>query len=193
MIIRGNNGQGFTLVELLVAISIMTLVTSVVLMRHQSFNRSILLRNQAYDVALTIRQAQLMAVNYTGDQTSKNQTYGVRVDKTTNQYFVFYDVNNNKIYDSGDTVIGMVKTLDRRFNFYWIKAATADDINSVDITFTRPLLDANFVVHPSGGGSVARPGPLKMLIEISGSGGAAGKTKMVEVISSGSISVIDEK
>ena len=54
--------NGFGLVELLVSISIMLLVTMVVLVNHESFNNGALLRSQAYEVALRLREVQLSAV-----------------------------------------------------------------------------------------------------------------------------------
>src|SRR3989338_6906440 len=55
--------RGFTLVELLVTLSLFVVLTTIVLFSQQKFNGSILLTNLAYDVALTIRQAQTFGVN----------------------------------------------------------------------------------------------------------------------------------
>ena len=59
-----NLGQrGFTLIELLVTISIFVIITGFVLFNQSAFNSSILLSNLAYDLALTIRQAQSFGVS----------------------------------------------------------------------------------------------------------------------------------
>ena len=52
-----NHKSGFTLVELLVTITIFVILTGVVLVNSNSFDNSVLLNNFAYDVALTIKEA----------------------------------------------------------------------------------------------------------------------------------------
>src|SRR3989338_7579467 len=55
--------RGFTLVELLVTLSLFVVLTTIVLFSQSKFNGSILLTNLAYDVAITVRQAQTYGVN----------------------------------------------------------------------------------------------------------------------------------
>ena len=57
-----NRARGFTLIELVVVVTIMLIITSVVLFNYNSFNESMLLSNFAYDMSLTIRQAQVYGV-----------------------------------------------------------------------------------------------------------------------------------
>jgi prepilin-type N-terminal cleavage/methylation domain-containing protein len=55
--------KGFTLIELLVTISIFSIITSVVLTNNNQFNNSLIISNLAYEVALSIRQAQSHGLN----------------------------------------------------------------------------------------------------------------------------------
>ena len=79
--------SGFTLVELLVAISIFTIITGVVLMQDNSFSSGILTSNMAYETALTIRQAQVYGVNVKATDIDANNintqsfdyAYGVHI------------------------------------------------------------------------------------------------------------------
>src|SRR3989344_3869307 len=59
--------RGFTLIELLVVLSIMLVITGVFLVRNQQFNSAILLRSLSYQVALSIRQAQVFGVGVKED------------------------------------------------------------------------------------------------------------------------------
>lgn len=88
--IRKNN-KGFTLIELLVTIVIFVLLTSIVLFSQNSFNNSILLNNLAYDISLTIKQAQTYGVSVreaSSTSATPFPSYGVyfNIDKSSAQY-----------------------------------------------------------------------------------------------------------
>lgn len=53
-----NYQKGFSLVELMVVIALFTIITAAALMNHARFGESILATNFAYDVALSLREAQ---------------------------------------------------------------------------------------------------------------------------------------
>jgi prepilin-type N-terminal cleavage/methylation domain-containing protein len=102
---------GFTLVELLVTISIFVLLTGIVLFNQTKFNSTILLTNLAYDTALTIRQAQTYGVNVKefnrqdgGDK--KFLPYGVHFETgDNNKSFILFtelDYESNLPDESGD-------------------------------------------------------------------------------------------
>jgi prepilin-type N-terminal cleavage/methylation domain-containing protein len=110
---KRNLKRGFTLVELLVTISIFVILTGVVLFNQQKFNSTILLTNLAYDTALTIRQAQTYGVNikeFDSGSGSQFVPYGVYFDKAANKSFILfadidYDFTNKTtdgIYDGKD-------------------------------------------------------------------------------------------
>lgn len=103
--------RGFTLVELVVVISIMLVLTSIFLIRQQQFNSSTLLRSLAYSVGLTVRQAQLYGTsireNVSGafDAGNAAKAYGVYfASASPSSYILFADVNNNGAYDAGESV-----------------------------------------------------------------------------------------
>lgn len=99
---------GFTLVELLVTISMFVIVTGVVLVNSNKFSSTILLNNFAYDVALTIKQAQSFGVNVReGVSGSFNYPYGVYFNTETSvgktSFILFNDTTGpsgpNNTYD----------------------------------------------------------------------------------------------
>lgn len=144
--------RGFGLVELLVSISIMTLVSAVILARHSSYNSAVLLRNQAYEVAFTIREAQNYALSAvftdtgTGLSTdSFRERYGVHFEAGNSVYYLFRDDNGDGGYDAGEE-IGQPGRLDPRFVFSSVPGGTG----VFDVMFERPNFDAIFDPNPSG-------------------------------------------
>lgn len=92
--------RGFSLVELIVVISIMVLITTVVLVRHSAFNSTVLLNNLAYDVAGTIREAQVYAtsVRNAGGQ-GFTTAYGVYFDMAfPEQFILFSDSDQDGVF-----------------------------------------------------------------------------------------------
>lgn len=84
--------RGFTLIELLVTIVIFVIITGVVVVNSNKFDGSVLLNNFAYDVALTIKQAQ---------------SYGVNVKENTSgtfdtAYGIYFDTNLPAPYGDGN-------------------------------------------------------------------------------------------
>lgn len=166
--------RGFGLIELLVSMSIMAIVSAVVLTKHGSFNGAVLLRNMTYEVAYTIRQAQLLAVSTT-DGGTEQVSYGVQFDIDEGSYFVFRDADLDGTYNSGDTQVGPILRLDQRFEF-------GPDTQPV-ITFVRPNFDA---LIPSGSFPVTVD---VRLVGASPSDTSTAAQRSVEILSTGNISV----
>ncbi|MBU6370670.1 MAG: prepilin-type N-terminal cleavage/methylation domain-containing protein [Patescibacteria group bacterium] len=88
---------GFTLVELLVTISIFVVITGVVLFSQNGFNNNILLQNLAYDISLSIRQAQYYGVDVNESQSAPNSQssfspYGIYFNlSSSNQSYIFFN------------------------------------------------------------------------------------------------------
>lgn len=104
--------SGFSLVELLVAISIVTILSAMLVFQQSNFDSSIYLKNLAYEVSLTIREAQLYAIRGQSeggigcDDGELDCPYGVYFDKTEdNQSLIlFRDRNRNGEYDDGEAI-----------------------------------------------------------------------------------------
>ena len=69
--------KGMTIVELLVAMVIFSVITGVVLFNYGDFNSSLTIQNLADDIALTIRRAQSYAIGVRGTSGSFSVGYGV--------------------------------------------------------------------------------------------------------------------
>jgi prepilin-type N-terminal cleavage/methylation domain-containing protein len=107
---------GFTLVELLVSIAIFTIITAVIVTNQSGFGGNILISNLAYDVALSIRQAQVYGISVKGSTLSCPSTdpnvptspfycsYGVHfaaIGPGTSYYVLFVDLDGNGKYNAG--------------------------------------------------------------------------------------------
>ncbi len=148
---------GFTLIELLVSISIFMLITTIAVVNNNQFNSSVLLTNLAYEIGLSIRQAQVYGI--TVKQTSASAAkfdsgYGIHfsLSDAPSSYTLFEDVKptggtNDHIYTSGvDTAVetyriqkgNTIKKICVRNNC----TSSGDFESTVDISFIRPNPDA---------------------------------------------------
>jgi len=140
---------GFTVVELMVTVAIVVLITGIALVRYGSFNNSVLLKSQAYEVALDIRSAQTYGVSVSGQNSAEfTKAFGLYFDKSnTNEYVLFQDANNNLKYDSTPPeAIGSVYVIDPRFIISDIvtnSSGSCGEILSASVSFKRPNFDAH--------------------------------------------------
>jgi prepilin-type N-terminal cleavage/methylation domain-containing protein len=84
---------GFTLVELLVSIGIFTVITTVSVFSYTDFNSNVLLTNLAYEIALSVRQAQFygITVKQSASAGNFNSGYGVHFESGATSYTLFED------------------------------------------------------------------------------------------------------
>jgi prepilin-type N-terminal cleavage/methylation domain-containing protein len=159
----GGVSAGFTLIELMVTVGIFLFMTALVVAKYGSFNDGTLLTSMAYDVALTLRDAQSYGLNVQGYTPSSapqnfNNPYGIHFSSASgsNQMILFADSNTNKVYD-GSTVDGLITTYTLTngglissicvTNTPPIPSATCSSAvvaTSLDITFKRP--DPNAII-----------------------------------------------
>lgn len=149
---------GFTLVEMLVVIGIMALISGLVLLNNNRFGGVVLLQNLAYDIALSIRQAQVYGIAVQRFNTSFEAGYGVhfQVDSGSGQaaYVLFADALEpaNGYYDCpqpGTTNCELVQSTTVASGYRISQLCVTPpggsercDITSLDITFLRPEPDA---------------------------------------------------
>ncbi len=136
---------GFSLVELIVSIAIITLITGVVLARYGSFNSTILLTNLAYDIALSIREAQVLGISVRGEAGVFVSAYGVHFTEGTS-YLLFIDSDDSGTYDSGEEISSY--SIGQNNAVIDLCADSACDRDSLDVLFRRPEPDAIIVADP---------------------------------------------
>ena len=179
--------SGFGLVELLVSISIMGIVAAIIFARQDSFDKAVLLTNQAYEVALSLRQVQLSAVSAAGNSGEFRRDLGLFFDDSDDnnrRYVAFEDKNHNGWYDSSsDTVLVEPKgILDPRFEIRSLRLGS-DHESPVAVIFKRPNFDAEFY-------TAANNQSAETVLEVDiARVGTDGLVKTVEVTATGQISV----
>ena len=150
--VRKVDSRGFSLVELLVTISILVVITSIVLVNQNRFGGNIMLSNLAYQAALTIRQAQTygLAVREAGAGTGNfSGAYGVHFSSANlTQLIVFVDSDGSGKYTdaSENVVISNISGANRIASFCGTLAGGTQkcnpEITSLDVLFRRPDPDA---------------------------------------------------
>lgn len=162
---------GFTLVELLVTISIFVILTGVVLFNQQKFNSTILLTNLAYDTALTIRQAQNYGINIREFDSGTGGVfvpYGVHFNKTAPKSFILFADTNFlisspsllNVYNGATSTCsnsgGCVNRYSIKRGNYIFDLKVTDDggretsVSKLNIIFKRPDPDA--IIYGANGG-----------------------------------------
>ncbi len=105
--------RGFTLVELLVAIGIFTMISAAVVANLRSGSRGGELRLQASNLASFLRQAQVMSL--AGEQhngVTPTGGFGVQISACTAtpcQVILFADENSNFIYDAPGELVQTIE------------------------------------------------------------------------------------
>ena len=150
-----SSARGFTLVELLVSIAIIVIITSMVLLRYDKFDSTILLKNTAYDIALTLREAQVRSVSaMRGGASQSKYPYGVTFTPglVSGKEYTTFRYNDEIAYPKYDgvTTYDVLKTTIDRTMFvsavciYGTTIGNPCDADRLDISFRRPEYRALF-------------------------------------------------
>lgn len=179
--------KGFSLIELMVSISIIVLITGIVMNKYSSFSSVVILKSQAYELALDIREAQVFGVSIGGGTNNYRGAYGIYVDLANrNSYILFQDDpdSGTKFRYDPDEEIGEPYTIDSRFEITKVcsTANTAEKCGiKAHIAFKRPDFDARMWTD-------VNTSPREVRIEISSRDNPL-VSRSVIVYSSGQISV----
>lgn len=145
-----NFTHGFTIIELMITITIVVLVTGLVMVQYSSFNNSVLLTDQAYLTAFDIREAQSLAVSVRGQGAQFRGAYGLYFDTSVNSKYILFQDNGTiepAQYDANEEV-GLPYKVDPRFVIADICGSSGGSqtcgLRSVAISFKRPNFDAAF-------------------------------------------------
>jgi prepilin-type N-terminal cleavage/methylation domain-containing protein len=189
------NKRGFTLIELMVTVSIFVFMTALMLAKYGNFNQSVLLTNLAYDVALTVRMAQTYGLSVQGQSQNFQYAYGIdfcgssaasdcKSPNTSNQQIVlFIDRNSNGVYDLGDLLPISTYNIKRGATVSQICISESDcsgnKVNYAGISFMRPNPDA--IICASGSCSITY---IKITVQATD-----GNTRNIVVRHTGQVSV----
>ena len=196
-----NHHRGFTLIEMVVSLSIFAFMTAFLLAKYGTFNQGILLTDLAYDTAITIRNAQASALNVQGVASSTyvgklifSNAYGVHFGGSTPVNQFIYYVNTgvaglpSRTFAGGSQIITTytMKTGDVISEICIQPESpclSTDSVTSLDIAFQRPNPDALMTAYSA---SVGTTSPSFAQVTIVANDGS---TRYVAVRSTGEISV----
>ncbi|MCE9541612.1 prepilin-type N-terminal cleavage/methylation domain-containing protein [Candidatus Kaiserbacteria bacterium] len=153
--------SGFTLIELMVVTGIMIVISGLMFANNNSFGGTVQLENLAYDMALTVRQAQVYGISVQRFSTNTfASAYGVHFSYSVNPtahdaFYLFADVvaQNNR-YDCADPANATPTTCElvaaeTLFSGYRVADLCIPKTqvrpcghSTLDITFHRPNPDA---------------------------------------------------
>jgi prepilin-type N-terminal cleavage/methylation domain-containing protein len=149
-----NHRRAFTLIEMMVAVSIAVVIMAVIMFNYSAFNDNILLSSAGQEVAIAVRQAQTygLSVKESGIGSGNfNYGYGIyfSVNDPTN-YYIFIDLNGNNQYDvsgvcpGGECVQKMSLPTGVKISSIcgaaFLGSMACPGFQSADITFLRPGL-----------------------------------------------------
>ena len=86
------HARAFTLVEMIVVLSIISILTVIVVVGQTSFNKSNLLTDTAYTVALSMRETQTLGLSSRTFSSVPNAGFGVHFGDSTAYYDQFADI-----------------------------------------------------------------------------------------------------
>lgn len=143
--------RGFTVIELVVVAAIMTIISAIILANNNKYSANVVLQNLAYDIALSVRQAQVYGISVYSDSPGVfNVGHGVHFSMAApTLYYIFTDTNGNGKYDTGEAA----KTFTMKNGFRlqklcWTATAggaetcSALSTTQLDILYIRPEPDA---------------------------------------------------
>lgn len=180
--------RGFTLIEMVVVVGILALISAVTLSNQGRFGERILLRNLAYDVALTFHEAQVYGISARRlGNTAFASGHGIAITMSTpNMMTRFSDANNNNIYDTPSVELAGTYQFSRSYRIETICGETASGeecgLTELYAVFRRPEPDA--IIYGHNGVSLGQYSGARIVI-------VSPREDRVEVLveSSGQISV----
>ena len=195
--------RAFTLVELLVVLGIFMVITGTILANHTRFNSSVLLGSLAYDMALSVRQAQVYGLSVQTFGTRFSATgydiqvgYGIHLSSAApGSYILFADQPPaNDRYDAGEAIQTYTLSLNHSIASFCGTLSAADgggsqcstDVSNpptyLDIVFFRPNPDANILSDQLPAGHMYSSASIVVR-------SSQGETRTITVQSTGQISV----
>ncbi|MEK9171874.1 MAG: prepilin-type N-terminal cleavage/methylation domain-containing protein [Patescibacteria group bacterium] len=199
------NNHGFTLMELLVSIAIVSVILTVIVSNQSTYTDGAALTNLADEISSTISQAQAYGIGVKEFSPGSSEfsasfglTFSLLGSGSNIAYLSFADRNGNKVYD-GDWSCPVGGTSECREKVPIVHGNYIDslcvvfipgpdicNVGRVDISFARPSTEAQLLFFNNGGQSF-NPADMKgAKIVLRSPGGLA---RSITVFTTGQVSV----
>ncbi len=201
--LSGESRKGLTLIELIVVMTIATIIMTSLVVQQGKWNDELAVRTQAYELALMIRQAQIYSLGVREDTGGAggdkfNIGYGMHIDTrgaANDRYIFFADRDGDKKYSgSGEDIENKVFTRGVTVNKVCNGSLSIplpsncgtgpSAARAVDISFFRPLPNAYIKFLDNGGSVVPLSPPAFLKVQSAG-----GQTVVIKVETNGQISI----
>ena len=193
---KTQNNKGFTLIELMVTIAIVTVIMGIILIENSKFNDSIILTNTAYEIALVARQAQVFGLSSKAASSGTIYSgYGINasaVDGENSVVHLFADnITANGKYDAGEEITGGIQ-IGRGIRvthicFYYATERRCNEsevLKKTNVTFKRPNPESDI-----RDGSGSTPAGVKQVQINVNTSASTNESRCVIIYKSGQISV----
>ena len=195
---------GFSLVELLVSITIVTAILGFIIFNQAKYTSDSILANTADSIGLSISEAQVYSVSVKGVSTNDfSSGYGIVFNVSSSSggrdaYLSFADKNNNGVYENSWACgIGPISECLGKIYLpvgYLINdlcemslgGAETCGIGRVDISFVRPYTDAHIYFFDANGAPLSYSDVKGARIKVSS---PTGRTMSVVVYNTGQVSI----
>ncbi len=154
------HSRGFTLVEMMVSITVFIIFTSIILSDYRGFGRNQKFLNFVYDVALNMRQVQTSGLAVLENQVGTRDFtagYGIHISMAIPSSYVLFtdlgDINRNLEYDAETEYVRRVSfepgyELDKICAIVnSVETTCLTTSGSLDIVFVRPNPDATIIYN----------------------------------------------
>jgi len=165
---RARRGErGVTLIELIMVITILVVVSSLILANNARFGGEVLLQNFAYDVALSIRKAQVYGIAVRRSEDGDfNVGYGVHFDSRNMQteYILFVDKGDGVYTDQSEilertSILGGFKIVKLCAISAGSLSGECERVDTLDIFFKRP--EPSAFISANGKSGIRNPADLQ--------------------------------
>ena len=162
---KNKRTKGFTLIELLVVVGLIIVLSVVMLANTNKFGGQSLLQNLAYDIALSVREAQVYGISVQRSSTGATgftAGYGMHFDMAhITTYNLFADAAATGLYVGGEDVQPSPYTIGQGFYISKLCAtpiltgteictgSSPTSVTKLDILFIRPEPDAYISINGS--------------------------------------------
>jgi len=199
------DSKGFTLIELMVSVTISVLIMMVVLFSYRTFSDNLALSAAEQEISISIRQVQVYGLSVRQSSAgSGNFTTGFGIYASANDptnYYLFSDANNDNKCDDGKSCFSAAELMEKDALQNGVKIAPngicgeafgggvvcppSGGAVSIEVTFVRPNPNAVIRFTDKNGaflGGAYQSGQIQLISPL-------GKTATVTIGNTGQISV----